>query len=242
MPGTIAPNVSNDELYLTIEKERAAEAAERLQAQTALERRQALMKAIEEARTFQDGGNLSDFATAWAPKWWRAGELLRSTGTFDASALVIPLEAHYQLAVNLLGMAIQGNGFDAFCGELRKAVTTLDGEDRRILVLRQIFGTVTEHLQGKYNLAAKEQQIDDLHLDPSEKEILRDLIKEPGGHQPTKRIAARLTRNPKAIGKSLSRLVKLQLLENEIGKGYHLTWLGRSVAQTISHPTPKQTV
>jgi hypothetical protein len=79
-----------------------------------------------------------------------------------------------------------------------------------------------------------------VHLDATDKRILKHLLRVARNNTPE--IAAALGRQPKNIGKNLSRLMRLEepLLENRARHGYALTPHGRTVAQALISPKTPQ--
>jgi len=59
-----------------------------------------------------------------------------------------------------------------------------------------------------------------LALDPTDEQIMSLLRKTPGRRLLTRSIAKSLGRDPRSIGKNLSKLVKLRLIDKKTRKGY----------------------
>lgn len=230
--------IGNDQLFEVLAQDRAAEAAKHELELSELDRRRALCRAIEEVEHFQGPEEMSEFAPLWAPKWWEAGKALRTATSFDISELQIPPQTEYQIAANLLRQAIQGMDFNLFKEELSRALVHLE-KDRRIWASRLIFHYVQENLRGNQKTLAIAEQVALLRLNPSEQEILKLLLQKGGKRRLTAEIAGFLFREPKSIGKNLSRLVRDGLVDNVRRHGYLLTEKGEKVAHTISQLSPK---
>jgi Mn-dependent DtxR family transcriptional regulator len=68
------------------------------------------------------------------------------------------------------------------------------------------------------------------HLNPTDVRILRFLRGAPSTRKPTGEIARALGLNPASIGKNLSKLKNMSLIDNVRRRGYALTQKGRSIS------------
>ena len=236
----ITCSMGNDKHFEMIEQERAAEQSKKQLEQWERERRRVLIQAIEEAAHFASPLELNQFGELWAPRWWHAGELVRTTTSVRVSALKIPPKPEYQVSANLLDLAIKGADYNQFKVELCKALLVLGrDQDGRIWATRRIFACLLEHLHGPDCNDAGRRQIDILRLDPTDRVILNLLLSHPKSRQLTAEIAASLRRGDKANGKNLSRLKRDGYLEHLPRKGYLLSRQGEQAARAISQLSPK---
>ena len=203
------------------------------------ERKRKLRDGLEAVRAFQGPEDMTKFATAWAPRWTQACQVLREQTTFQPAHLSLPLKPENELALRLLGLAFEGAPVEELESRLRETLLLLK-EDDRIWAMRRIW----EYVEAAVGLAAPVQPTEESTEIPELPDyavlILRTLAKQPDRRLTTSGIAHACRWNPKAIGKHLVALKNLGLIENQPRKGYLLTWRGRRISDHLSSISPKQ--